>query len=127
MTDQPTALGLRIAGDTLAETADQLGLDRTTAHQQLTAELEGTRYAMLGETAALHLLRLDAMTEAVHRTMTGPHRTPADRALAARHLARVHALHTAAATSQTRRLTLQLSAELDHLGGQTGPGRSGSA
>ncbi|ORM25194.1 hypothetical protein [Williamsia sp. 1135] len=119
MTAPETVLSLRIAGWSLADISDQLGHpDTATTQRQLTAELEGTRYALLGEDAllgeeaTLHLLRLNAITAVTDRALTDPHRTPRDRLHARSQRSRATSLHAAALETMTRRLGRRLAAEL---------------
>lgn len=113
MTAPETVLSLRIAGWSLADISDQLGHpDTATTQRQLTAELEGTRYALLGEEATLHLLRLNAITAVTDRALTDPHRTPRDRLHARSQRSRATSLHAAALETMTRRLGRRLAAEL---------------
>lgn len=111
--ESETVLELRIAGWSLAAISEQLGHpDTETTQQQLTADLEATQYALLGEDAAIHLLQLEALRAVIDRALTDPHRTPADRARARAQRTEIDRQHAAALEAMTRRLGRQLSAEL---------------
>lgn len=60
------ALALRIAGETLPEIADRLGYpDADAAAAAVHTEIGRTRYGLMPEAYALHLLRLDTIADAL--------------------------------------------------------------
>ena len=113
MTAPETALELRIAGWSLVDISEELGhSDIGTTQWQLTAALERTRYALLGEDAALHLLRLDALAAVIDRGLVDQYRAPGDRLHARAQRIETERQHAAALEAMTRRLGRQLSTEL---------------
>lgn len=101
MTDPTTALDMRVAGVPLPEIADRLGLTVTDAARQLQAELDTTAYGHLGATAALHLLRCEALNAALDRA-EARNPTPARQAHIDQHRSVVRAMHHGAMDTANR-------------------------
>jgi len=77
------ALALRVAGEPLPEIADRLGYpDAEAAARAVRDEIGRTDYAHIPEARALHLLRLDTITDALTA------RDPEDQPERAAHLLR---------------------------------------